>query len=1256
MKEEPLMTQPGWISMLTAAGQKLRGCVGTALITGLAVSLSLSAAAQTEKATGGREMVRWDWYFRESLQAIDDWERILAGQDTELSQMRTSPIFPVPNDGTETCWPNPIPRLLLPPQDAERQYRVRTIDGKIMLAVDGQAERAIEADKPVQAYKHPGGGGKDQWYHTYDRRFDRLSGFVPRTAPFAVTLASAPDFQRGANQLELTVRSAADAVQSVKFDATLFDVDSQRKVVKHAIASQTLELAPKAAEKLACSFDLTQPGGGLVILRFDAQGLSCSIPLLSHVEDVPAVLGSIMQILDDAPDAQAEAEYQQLTAAIGSGGSNAAGGSRVWRESFERASGLRDRLLLKRLDFARMLFIKRKPFYSEQPFMDAHHCYNRPGGEICCLEPVRPDGKVTPIVNSLGAGIYRDLTLDWSADRFVFAFGNGSDRVGVTTRNVLRTPDSKPDYDIYEAGADGSGVRQLTATPKNDCEPFYLPDGRVGFTSDRPEHYVMCGSDIHAANLFVMNGDGSNVRQLSSNVFNEFNPSVLPDGRIIYDRWEYNERSVTSLHDLFTMHPDGTHVAPYYGNATFRPNVIMFPRAVPGSSLVMALFTGHHGQTHGPIGLIDVRRGVDGDDPITLLTPGVPVIGEKIQDSRRGWYSDPQPLSESTYLCSYTPTVLPWIENSWGIYVGDRHGNLALVYRDSEISCQEPVPLVRRPRPPVLESLTPSASDENSTATLLMVDVYEGMPDVPRGSAKYLRVLEDVPRKGVPTGGVICTSGTQIYTVKRILGTVPIEQDGSAHFRVPADRNVYFEVLDENKLEIQRMRSVVCLKPQERRTCMGCHESRTSTPVAKSATAFVRPPDTPQPPPWNEATISFLRDVQPVINDRCAKCHTYDRYANGVLLTDDLTDQFTVAYEELLPFLNVANAMRWDNPEDVFARPPFTYGSSSSPLMKLLKAGHYDVKLTADEWLRLATWIDANAVYYDRYECDPNNRKIFVGEVRNELDAVYSKRCSSCHGEKDEGRHGNWWLSMNRRDPARSRALMAPLAREAGGWQRCDGTVFQNTNDPDFQQLKAALVKLSSQMSQQPRADLLSIAGTSAESQQVAAVAPPADGSPDAGTGDADDKWVSLCELPWSAATAGWTRNQDGKPRRNKDVEDKPLRAGKQIYRRGIGTHAPSEIVCDLDGKFERFAATVAGAESNGTVSFQVYGDDRLLYDSGVMRGLRDVRKIDVATEGVRRLKLVVTDGGDGINSDEANWADARVLKMTETPPAEKKP
>jgi hypothetical protein len=382
------------------------------------------------------------------------------------------------------------------------------------------------------------------------------------------------------------------------------------------------------------------------------------------------------------------------------------------------------------------------------------------------------------------------------------------------------------------------------------------------------------------------------------------------------------------------------------------------------------------------------------------------------------------------------------------------------------------------------------------------------------------------------------------------------------------------------------------------------------------------------------------------------RCHAYDRWTNGVVLTDDLTDQFTISYQELLPYISAANAMRWDNPEDVYPRPPYTYGSNVSRLTKLLEAGHHGIELTGDEWQRLVTWIDANGVYYDRYESAYRDRHIFTGNVRKSLNDVYARRCARCHGQDNDGRSDTWWLSLNRRDVKQSRALQAPLARSAGGWERCEETVFANTDDADYRILLTSLTALRDQLTQRPREDLLSLQGTDAERQLVALPAPP---PRKVGNGlrAVPEGWVYLSDLPWESARSGWTPNQDGLPRRDKDIENRIMRLGNRVYRKGIGTHAPSEIVYRLDGKYARFFALIGGAEGNGTVVFQVFGDyeerhgvrSLLLYESGVMRGLREVKQVDVSVAGVQRLRLVVTDAGDNYFSDEANWADARLLK-----------
>jgi len=1190
------------------------------------LALSLVAGQPGGRVATASDVVRWDWHFRESLNAIRDWESLLARLEKESPDERQVPILPVPIDGRSVVWPNPIPRVLLPEEDRGASLSVRLAGRKLEVRGAANDVRTTGLDQEILGYSHPGGGGKDQWYHRYERRFDQLLRFRAKRSPLAITLDAPFDFGRGHNDVGVGVSNVTD--EPVTFTAQL---DFHRPASSHQGDSQTVLVQPGQDQSLRFPLVLADPGGGLAVLKLSVAGESFRIPLLTHVEDVAAVIKSIEQILDDTPDAAAA---EQLAALRRRAEAHKDASGEGWRALFEEASRLRDDLLLGRVEFDTLLFVKRKPYFSEQPFMDAHHLFNRPGGGIYRLSPVRPDGKVTAVVDSLGDGVYRDACLHFSGEKLLFSFGNGSDKW-----------DGGQSYDVYEIGVDGTGLRRLTSGPKNDCEPFYMPDDRIGFTSDRSEHFVMCGGDRHSPTLFVAEADGSSVRQLSFNVFNDFTPCILPDGRILYGRWEYNERSVTSLHNPFTMNPDGTMVAPYYGNATIRPNVVMFPRPVPDSHKVMALFTAHHGQTHGAIGLIDIRRGRDGPEPLEILTPNVPITGEHFEDSRKGWFSDPVALSETTHLCSYTPTVLPWLERSWALYVGDRHGNLALVYRDQEISCAEPVPLVPRPRPFVQPPAPTGTDTTDAEATLAAVDVYIGLDGIPRGAAKFLRILEDVPRKDVRRGGVVLTSGTLIFTIKRILGVVPIEADGSAHFVVPANRNVYFEVLDARQQEIQRMRSVVCLKPGERRTCVGCHESRNTAPPNRLIAALNREPSRPEEAPWGQRIISYLRDVQPLISAQCTSCHTHDRMANGVILTDDLTDQFTVAYEELLPYLSVAISNRWDHPDDVYARPPYTYGSKASRLMTLLDSGHHDVELTEEDRLRLVNWIDANAVYYDRYESDAYGpkRRIFAGSTKGVIQEIHKRRCVPCHGSSD-GRHDTWWFTINWHNVNMSRGLVGPLARSAGGWQRCGEPVFADTSDLDYQKLLAALTSLRDQLAARPREDLLSIAGTDAVLQEVE-LPPPPPPRPAVETKLLPGDWVLLSDLPWESASSGWTSNGDGLPRRDRDVQDQMLRLGRRRYGKGIGTHAPSEIVYRLDDRYDRFSAIVGGAEERGTVVFQVFGDQKLLFDSGMMHGLRGTKSVDVSVANMKLLRLVVADAGDNYFADMANWADARVRK-----------
>jgi hypothetical protein len=221
-------------------------------------------------------------------------------------------------------------------------------------------------------------------------------------------------------------------------------------------------------------------------------------------------------------------------------------------------------------------------------------------------------------------------------------------------------------------------------------------------------------------------------------------------------------------------------------------------------------------------------------------------------------------------------------------------------------------------------------------------------------------------------------------------------------------------------------------------------------------------------------TISFLRDVQPVLDRYCLSCHERGRKKNGVLLPEELTDQFAVSYEELLPYTRNAYAMRWDVPFDVYPVPPRSFGSGASPLMALLRKGHHQVRLDSRSRETLAMWIDSNSVYYGWYRESWPNRRIFTEPFRKPLEAVFARRCAACHAG-DAGRRRIRFPAIRPSAPERSRALLAPLSKTAGGWGACGDDVFRNREDPDFRALSGGFRALGAALRNRPRRDLLDL-------------------------------------------------------------------------------------------------------------------------------------------------------------------------------------
>ncbi len=583
------------------------------------------------------------------------------------------------------------------------------------------------------------------------------------------------------------------------------------------------------------------------------------------------------------------------------------------------------------------------------------------GGALKTLQ-FGPDGKETvKTILSVPQGIVRDPDVHFDGKKILVALRHNRE----------------DDYHVYEINTDGTGLVQRTFGSRiTDVDPIYLPTGEIVFTSTRQPKYCMCNRHI-MGNLFKIDADGSHLQQLGRNTLHEGHGSLLPDGRVLYDRWEYVDRNFGNAQGVWTVFPDGTQPAVWYGNSSNSPGGVLDARAIPGSEAIIATFSSCHDRPWGALAIVDRRRGVDGREPVVRTWPPSAIdlvdrgnydIFTQVQPK----YEDPYPLSDKYFLCSR----MIGRGEEMGLVLLDVFGNEIVLHAEAP-GCFDPMPLGPRARPPAITSRTALARSEGH---FLVGDVYEGtgMKSIPRGTVKYLRVVES-PEKRFWTGPA-WDGGTgqqapgmnwDDFINKRILGTVPVESDGSAYFTVPADRFVYFQLLDERKMMIQSMRSGTVARPGETTGCVGCHEGRRSaTTVAKTPLAARRGPSRLEPWYGPSRKFSYLTEVQPVFDKHCVSCHDYGKEAGKKLnLAADVGLIFNTSYAELRTknYVRVVGA----GPPQVL--PPKQWGSHASPLVKTLLAGHGkpeidgQVNLDRESIDRVITWIDINAPYYPEY-------------------------------------------------------------------------------------------------------------------------------------------------------------------------------------------------------------------------------------------------------------------------------------------------
>lgn len=577
------------------------------------------------------------------------------------------------------------------------------------------------------------------------------------------------------------------------------------------------------------------------------------------------------------------------------------------------------------------------------------------------------DSGTTRTLIKLETGVVRDPEISFDGKRVVFSMRKNKD----------------DGYHIYEMALDGSGLKQLTsADGVSDIDPLYLPNGDIIFTSTRQPKYCMCNRHI-MGNLFRMESDGANITQIGVSTLFEGHSSLLSDGRILYDRWEYVDRNFGDAQGLWTVNPDGTKHSIYYGNNTASPGGVIDGRQIPGTDLVVCIFGSCHDLPWGTLAVIDRKKGVDGREPVVKIFPddAINIVANGDLDSfkwvRSYRYEDPYPIDKEWFLVARTLYPYPdWKKQKCGykqgIYLVGMDGSEELIVEGAR-SVFDPHIVQAADKPVTLPTMRNFSDDKGQ---FYVENVYEGthMAGVKKGDAKWLRVIES-PEKRSWTHGGWSGQGEQApalnwhsFENKQILGEVPIEEDGSASFMVPAGKHVYFQVLDKDKKMIQSMRSGVSLMPGEINGCVGCHEDRLSIPmpIPKRPIALTKKPvELEKFMDKDPFKFSFMEHIQPILDRRCVKCHDFDKKdRKKLVLAKDMNTFFNAAYINL--HVNKAVSLIGGGPADI--QQAYSWGSHASRLTQIIDNSHFGAKLTTKEKEWLYAWMDLNGVYYPVYE------------------------------------------------------------------------------------------------------------------------------------------------------------------------------------------------------------------------------------------------------------------------------------------------
>jgi len=631
-----------------------------------------------------------------------------------------------------------------------------------------------------------------------------------------------------------------------------------------------------------------------------------------------------------------------------------------------------------------LLFVRRHHPHAMHQCARRLGTFTLPGGDICILSELRADGQaeVRRITEGLfPRGTFGRPDLSFDGKRIVFGYAREReagakqmDYGGISEQTAPLYAEHQVgpshEFQVWEMGLSGDPPPgQLTQGPSENSDPLYLPDGRIAFMSHRAGGLVECGDWALAYCVYTMAPDGTDVRKTTVSKDGEWDPFLLEDGRIGFTRWEYVMKFWSPIQMLWSVRPDGTDPRLIYGSDLSQtyayPLNYAAARPIPGTSKLACIGSAHHNTGAGPLCTVDLSIGPNDATGLQRLTP-VRFVETPDQQPDAGWYDCPYPLSDKYFLVSYSFSPNETETTGYGLYLLDTYGGKELIYRDEELSALFPTPIRARQRPAALPALTEERAAD--CGEFILQDVSEGLPSSMRGEAKHLQVVECHERQIHTSPYAIEVGPDSGFETKTVLGTVPVEGDGSAYFRVPGGKSVFLSVLDANYQALHTMRSVTNLQPGERTACVGCHEgNRRAVPANRFPLAMRRAPSEIEPPPWGVQPMEFGAVVQPALDRQCVSCHDGSSAASHSFDLTARESRFWMGIPLPASYYNLRQYVR-HAPINQYFLAPGSFGSRVSPVMELLAKGHYGVQLDTADWRRLCAWIDCNAPGIGDYE------------------------------------------------------------------------------------------------------------------------------------------------------------------------------------------------------------------------------------------------------------------------------------------------